>query len=97
MMKTIQTAFILTSLCLSTASFAAQLTDKAAVKQAARDTCLAKAIEVYGSATTKSKSTKKKIGKVKGYSYTLKVGQKNKKIKCLADANGETVFYDGRR
>lgn len=96
-MKTIQTTLIITSLCLSGSGFAAQPTDKGAVKQTARDTCLTKATEVYGSATTKSKAKKMKIGKVRGYSFTLKVGQKNAKIKCLADANGETVFYEGRR
>ena len=97
MMKKIQSAFILTGLCLSTVSFAAQPTDKTALKQAAHDTCLAKAIEVYGTATAKSKATKKKIGRVKGYSFTLKVGESNKRVKCLADENGETVFYGRSR
>jgi hypothetical protein len=98
MMKTIQTTLILTSLCLTATSFAAQPKDTDAAKQAARDTCLTKAMENYGSATIKSTSNrKKKIGKLRGYPISLKVGSRNKSVKCLADANGETIFYDAGR
>lgn len=96
-MKTIQTVLILSSVCLSATSFAAQPADTDAAKKAARDTCLTVATERYGSATTKLKGKKKKIGKIRGYSFTLKVGQRNRSIKCLADAKGETIFYDGGR
>ena len=95
MMKTIQTAFILISLCLSTTSFAAQPTNKDAVKQAALDACLAKAKVRYGSVSKNSRPKKKKLGNSRGYSYALRVGDHNKRIICHADANGETKFYSG--
>ena len=94
-MKAIQTALILTGLCLSTAIFAAQPMDKEAAKQAALDICLAEATERYGTASAVSKPKKKRIGKMSGYRVTLKVGKSNKSIHCLADANGETSFYTG--
>ncbi len=96
-MKTIQTALLVISVALAATSFAAQPANTEVAKKAARDTCLAQAKETYGSATTNTKPKRKKIGKVKGYSFNLKVGERNRKIKCLADANGETIFYDAGR
>ena len=96
-MKIMRTTIAITTLCVSATCRAAQPTATDREKQAAQEVCLAKAIEHYGSATTSTKPKKKKIGNVKGYSFRLKVGEKNKSVKCLADANGETVFYGGRR
>lgn len=96
-MKAIQTALILAGLCVSSTGFAAQPIDKEAAKQAALDTCLAKAKERYGSAFTNSKPKKRKVGKIRGYSYILRVGNRNKKMVCVADANGETIIFAGSR
>ena len=92
-MKAMHTSLILAGLCLSANSFAAQPTDVEQAKQDALTTCLAKATAHYGSATASSKPKKKKIGKMKGYSVTLKVGKAKETRRCLADANGETIFY----
>ncbi len=94
-MKAMQATLILAGLCLSAISFAAQSTDRDALKQAAREACLANAMERYGSASTNSKGSKRRIGRVKGYSFSLMVGERNRKINCLADADGETMFYSG--
>ena len=91
-MKTMQSALILAGLCLSANGFAAQPTDVEKAKQDALNTCLAKATAHYGSAIASSKPKKKKVGKMRGYAVTLKVG-KAKKMRCLADANGKTIFF----
>ena len=88
--------FITCALVLFTAtSFAAENSSKDQIKDAARKACVTAAVERYGEATAKQKAHRKKIGKTKGYAFRMRVGERGKKINCLADVNGETLFFSG--
>ncbi len=90
-----RTLFACALALFSVTSVAAENTSKDQIKDAARKACVAAAVERYGEATAKQKAHKKKIGKRKGYAFRMRVGEGRKEINCLADANGETLFFSG--
>jgi len=94
-MKTLKLTIILASILLASNSSAAQETDVEAAKQAARETCLAKAQQRYDSAEIVSRPKRKRIGGISGYGYQLRVGEKNRKVVCIASAEGEVKFFNG--
>lgn len=73
-------------------------TETQSVKDAARATCLAEAKKNYTSAEIVStRAKKKKVGKMRGYAFTVKVKKPKKSLVCIANAEGETLFYRGTR
>lgn len=69
-------------------------TGKEVAKETAVKVCMARAIEVYGSATTNVKPRKSRIGRNHGYLVQLKVGKGRKRVRCMTDEDsGETKFY----
>lgn len=92
---TMRTLFACALALFSVASVAAENTSKDQIKDAARKACVAAAVERYGEATAKQKAHRKKIGRTKGYAFRMRVGERGEKINCLADANGETLFFSG--
>jgi len=94
-MKILKFPVILASMLLASNSVAAQDTDVAAAKEAARETCLTAAIQQYDSAEVVSRPKKKRIGGISGYGYQLKVGEKSRKVVCVASADGEVKFFKG--
>lgn len=77
-------------------SVAAESDSKEQVKDAAREACVAAAVKRYGDGTAKQKAYRKKIGKVKGYAFRMRVGARKKEVNCLADAKGEAIFFRGQ-
>jgi len=71
-------------------------TEQEVAKETAVKVCMARAIEVYGSATSNVKPRKSRIGRIHGYVVQLRVGKGKKRVRCLTDKdNGETKFYIG--
>ena len=95
-MNTTRIVIIAVTLCLSNTSFSAEQSEVDEMNQTALETCLDAARENYGSAEVVSKPKMKKIGRTRGYAVKMKVGAAKKTINCLADRDGETMFFKGQ-
>jgi hypothetical protein len=94
-MNTLRSTVIVAGLLVAAGSFAEEQAEIDTVKQAASETCLSAAQENYGAAEIVSKPKKRRIGRTKGYGFKLAVGEKGKKVNCVASSDGATMFYTG--
>jgi len=94
-MNTLRNTIIIAGLLVAAGSFAEEQAETDAVQQAASKTCLSVAKENYGAAEIVSSPKKKRIGRTKGYGFKLEVGEKGKKVNCVASSDGATMFYTG--
>jgi hypothetical protein len=94
-MNTLRNTVIVAGLLVAAASFAEEQAETDAVKQAASEICLSAAQQSYGAAEIVSSPKKRRIGRTKGYGFKLEVGEKGKKVNCVASSDGATMFYTG--
>lgn len=64
-----------------------------AIKDAAWNACVAAASDRYDSAEVSKKAKKKKIGRERGYIFSVKTVPSKNGLRCFANKSGDTTFY----